>query len=144
MASSHPPITEKPPSLWPPPRRHAFLSPLPPFCSAGASVSSSAAVFCNSIISTLMFCVRSIDLPLHVTQQSKRPTVSLLSNNYITINLFFLCIRQCKRVTLWYLSRAVSSTQLSPAAWRSTREKASTGLSFIMLLCCCKVSVVYC
>ena len=26
-----------------------------------------------------------------------------LSNNYITINLFFLCIRQCKRVTLWQL-----------------------------------------
>ena len=62
MASSHPPVAKEPPSLCPSPQRHTFLSPLPPFCSAGASVSSSAASFCNCHqVDTDVFCVRSID-----------------------------------------------------------------------------------
>jgi hypothetical protein len=77
MASSHPPIAEKPSSLCPPPHHHAFLSSVPPFFSAGMSVSSSAAVFCNSIRSTLMFCVQSIYLS---TQHSRaRDPLSLCS-----------------------------------------------------------------
>jgi hypothetical protein len=72
-ASSHPPIVEEPSSLCSPPQRHAFLSSLPPFCSAGASVSSSAASICNC--HHLYFC--AIDLPLHTTRQRARDPPSL-------------------------------------------------------------------
>jgi hypothetical protein len=61
-ASSHPPMAEKPSSHSPSPQRHAFLTSLPLFCSAGASVGSSAASICNCHHANAdMFCVRAID-----------------------------------------------------------------------------------